>query len=81
MARGDSATAKPLKSRCPRRISPHVDCLDWTQWYAGNQPNRRVRTRTHGGVTGTACEGLPMSISDRQALDINIADYRAELHQ
>ncbi len=23
---------------------------------------RRVRTRTHGGVTGTAREGLPMSI-------------------
>ena len=27
-----------------------------------NQPNRRVRTRTHGGVTGTAREGLPMSM-------------------
>ena len=27
-----------------------------------DQPNRRVRTRTHGGVTGTAREGLPMSI-------------------
>src|ERR1700722_11388633 len=25
-------------------------------------PNRRVRTRTHGGVTGKACESLPMSI-------------------
>ena len=24
--------------------------------------NRRVRTRTHGGVTGKAREGLPMSI-------------------
>ena len=29
-----------------------------------NPPNRRVRTRTHGGVTGKACEGLPMSISE-----------------
>ena len=28
-----------------------------------SQPNRRVRTRTHGGVTGKAREGLPMSIS------------------
>ncbi len=28
-----------------------------------NPPTRRVRTRTHGGVTGKACEGLPMSIS------------------
>ena len=27
-----------------------------------NQPNRRVRTRTHGGVTGKAREGLPMSM-------------------
>jgi hypothetical protein len=25
-------------------------------------PNRRMRTRMYGGVTGTACEGLPMSI-------------------
>jgi len=29
-----------------------------------NQPNRRVRTRTHGGVTGTAREGLPLSMID-----------------
>ena len=29
-----------------------------------NPPNRRVRTRTHGGVTGKACEGLPMLISE-----------------
>jgi len=27
-----------------------------------NPSNRRVRTRTHGGVTGKAREGLPMSI-------------------
>jgi RNA-directed DNA polymerase len=27
-----------------------------------NQPNRRVRTRTHGGVTGKAGDSLPMSI-------------------
>ena len=27
-----------------------------------NSPNRRVRTRTHGGVTGKAREGLPMSM-------------------
>jgi len=51
MARGDSVTAKPSKSHDPRRTSLRVDCLDWTSWYAGNQPNRRVRTRTHGGVT------------------------------
>jgi hypothetical protein len=30
-----------------------------------NQPNRRVRTRTHGGVTGKAREGLPISINDQ----------------
>ena len=30
------------------------------------QPNRRVRTRTHGGVTGTAREGLPMSIANER---------------
>ena len=27
-----------------------------------NQPNRRVRTRTHGGMTGKAREVLPMLI-------------------
>ncbi len=27
-----------------------------------NRPNRRIRTRTYGGVTGKAREGLPMSI-------------------
>ena len=27
--------------------------------------NRRVRTRTHGGVTGKTREGLPMSIPGR----------------
>jgi hypothetical protein len=27
-----------------------------------NSPNRRVRTRTHGGVTGKAGDSLPMSI-------------------
>jgi hypothetical protein len=27
-----------------------------------NPPNRRVRTRTHGGVTGTAGDRFPMSI-------------------
>ena len=32
-----------------------------------NQPNRRVRTRTHGGVTGTAGDRLPMSMPGRQA--------------
>ena len=30
-----------------------------------NPPNRRVRTRTHGGVTGTAGDRLPMSITVR----------------
>jgi hypothetical protein len=28
-------------------------------------PNRRVRTRTHGGVTGKASDRLPMSIAGR----------------
>ncbi len=28
-----------------------------------NRPNRRIRTRTYGGVTGKTREGLPMSIS------------------
>jgi hypothetical protein len=33
-------------------------------WYHDNstQMNRRVRTRTHGGVAGKAREGLPMPI-------------------
>src|SRR6266496_4019949 len=29
-----------------------------------NSPNRRVRTRMHGGVTGTAGDSLPMSIPE-----------------
>jgi hypothetical protein len=28
-----------------------------------NSPNRRIRTRTYGGVTGKAGDSLPMSIS------------------
>ncbi len=32
-----------------------------------NQPNRRVRTRTHGGVTGKASDSLPMSIKKSRA--------------
>ena len=35
--------------------------------------NRRVRTRMHGGVTGTAREGLPMSISHRRLLSADRA--------
>ena len=30
-----------------------------------NRPNRRVRARMHGGVTGKAREGLPMSIKSQ----------------
>ena len=32
--------------------------------------NRRVRTRTHGGVTGKAREGLPMSISSSSMIEV-----------
>ena len=32
-----------------------------------NSPNRYVRTRTHGGVTGKAREGLPTSIRSTTA--------------
>ena len=37
-----------------------------------NRPNRRVRTRTHGGVTGKAGDRLPMSI---KALRAAISGY------
>ena len=40
-----------------------IDCLECIVIGNGSQPNRRVRTRTLGGVTGTARESLPMSIS------------------
>ena len=43
---------------------------DYRRWLPDrllNQPNRRVRTRTHGGVTGKAREGSPMSIPRRDS--------------
>jgi len=38
----------------------------WLLCIGPNQPNRRVRTRTHGGVTGAAGDRLPMSIPGRE---------------
>ena len=42
----------------------------WRPGRTLNQPNRRVRTRTHGGVTGKAREGSPMSILDRKSWEV-----------
>ena len=41
-----------------------------------NRPNRRVRTRTHGGVTGKAGDRLPMSIESLRAVVNSILLYR-----
>lgn len=44
---------------------PTLTRSDFRDWLFAplNQPNRRVRTRSHGGVTGKAREGIPMSIA------------------
>jgi hypothetical protein len=49
----DEGTEVSVAKRTPERPAPTKQL---------NQPNRRVRTRMHGGVTGKAREGLPMSI-------------------
>ena len=41
------------------------------------KPNRRVRTRTHGGVTGKAREGLPMWMGIRWRLRCRIRSINA----
>lgn len=42
------------------------------RWPRCKGPNRRVRTRTHGGATGKAREGLPMSIDQENFAAIGI---------
>jgi len=44
------------------RLVAHSSTDSYVPKLTLNRPNRRVRTRTHGGVTGTAGDRLPMSI-------------------
>ena len=49
-------------SRCQTSTSTRSVFRRWRHGGSLNQPNRRVRTRTHGAVTGKAGDRLPMSI-------------------
>jgi len=57
--------AQPSASRCQTPTSTRSVFRHWRHGGSLNQPNRRVRTRTHGGVTGKAGDRLPMSIISR----------------
>ena len=61
MARGGSVTRPLSVSPCPMLTSLRSVFPRWS--VSLNSPNRRVRTRMHGGVTGKAGDSLPMSIS------------------
>ena len=62
-ARGSFSRSPALSFALPTPTSTRSAFHIWRSGRLLNQPNRRVRTRTHGGVTGKAREGLPMSIA------------------
>src|SRR5947207_12659185 len=62
MAHGGSPN-RPLSALYfPMPISSRWDFHPWSFGYKLNPPNRRMRTRMYGGVTGTVGDHLPMSI-------------------
>ncbi len=58
----DDAVILVMSRRAGERVMHRVKATPHLDMYSSAVGNRRVRTRAHGGVTGTACEGLPMSI-------------------
>jgi hypothetical protein len=58
-ARGGSATVRLLQSRY--QINTSASSV-YPSSSRNAPPNRRVRTRTHGGVGGKVCEDLPIQI-------------------
>ena len=77
MGLGRSAAIPLLRGRC-RMLTSMIwasrGCLSYIV-LEPNQPNRRVRHRTHGGVTGTAGDRLPMSILGRSPISANLFGF------
>ena len=62
MARGGSVIVPAYALPSRMRTSMGSVSFDWQSGRQLNPPNRRARTRTHGDVTGTAGNRLPVSI-------------------
>jgi hypothetical protein len=65
-APGTSPTPKPYPSRFPRPISNRSASRIWRMCVSVTISNRRVRTRTHGGVAGVSGQPLPLCRSHGQ---------------
>src|SRR5262245_58129425 len=61
MALGGSATAPRSPSACRTPSSPRSALQHWRLKVLLNLPNRRIRTRTYGGVGGAEPRGSPLS--------------------
>ena len=61
-----------IPARLPARLFPRSDSLPSGRF---NQPNRRVRTRTHGDVGGEKPKGFPLSRFLR--VGTNVSDFRS----
>jgi hypothetical protein len=62
---GTSPTPRPYPSRFPRPISNRSVSRIWRMCTSVTISNRRVRTRTHGGVAGVSGQPLPLCRSSR----------------
>jgi hypothetical protein len=51
----------PVRRALPMLTLTLSNYLDWLIWEAFNQPNRRIRTRTYGGVGGVGPLGPLLS--------------------
>ena len=73
MALGGSATAPRSPSPCPTPSSSRsaLASLAITQGQL-NPPNRRIRTRTYGGVGGEEPRGSPLSRFARMGIDLEV---------
>ena len=65
---GTSPTPRPYPSRFPRPISNRSVSRIWRMRASVTISNRRVRTRTHGGVAGVSGQPLPLCRSNGVSL-------------
>ncbi len=61
MVPGGSATARRSPSPCQMPSSPRLASQPWQPNVSPSSPNRRIRTRTYGGVGGAEPRGSPLS--------------------
>src|SRR5208282_1255965 len=61
---GTSPTPRPYPSRFPRPILNRSVSRIWRMRVSVTISNRRVRTRTHGGVAGVSGQPLPLCRSN-----------------